>query len=137
MSRMSRRRFLKGSATAAAGVLLANTIRPRFATAAAPATTPAAGTQRKLGVALVGIGSLSTGQLIPGLTGLNFNNGNPIPNIRPTQFCKLVAFVTGRGFHAVLALLPMVLGAALGAGAARTLHPSGIADTLLGPISST
>ena len=30
-----------------------------------------------------------------------------------------IALVTGRGFHALLALLPMALGAALGAGAAR------------------
>lgn len=31
----------------------------------------------------------------------------------------LIALITGRGFHALLALLPMALGAALGAGAAR------------------
>ena len=34
-----------------------------------------------------------------------------------------MAFVTGRGLHALLALLPMVLGAALGAGAARSIEP--------------
>lgn len=31
----------------------------------------------------------------------------------------LVAFVTGRGFHGLVALVPMILGAAVGAGAAR------------------
>jgi pimeloyl-ACP methyl ester carboxylesterase len=45
------------------------------------------------------------------------------------SFYGLVAFVTGRGFHAVLALLPMLLGAALGAGAGRSLHPAVIVDT--------
>lgn len=33
----------------------------------------------------------------------------------------LIAFVTGRGFHALLSLLPLLLGACLGAGAARVL----------------
>ena len=37
----------------------------------------------------------------------------------------MIAFVTGRGFHALLALLPMVLGAAYGAGAARAIEPEG------------
>ena len=32
-----------------------------------------------------------------------------------------IAFVTGRGFHGLLALAPMLLGAALGAAAARRL----------------
>ena len=45
------------------------------------------------------------------------------------SFYGLIALITGRGFHAVLALLPMLLGAALGAGAARSLHPGGIVDT--------
>jgi proline iminopeptidase len=35
----------------------------------------------------------------------------------------VMAFVVGRGIHGVLALLPMVLGAALGAGVARHRHP--------------
>ena len=35
----------------------------------------------------------------------------------------VMAFVTGRGLHALLALLPMVLGAAFGAGAARSIEP--------------
>ena len=34
----------------------------------------------------------------------------------------ILAFVLGRGLHAVLALLPMILGAALGAGLARRRH---------------
>ncbi|MCU0314030.1 MAG: alpha/beta hydrolase [Solirubrobacteraceae bacterium] len=38
----------------------------------------------------------------------------------------LIAFVTGRGVHALLVLLPMVLGAALGAGAAR--RPAQVAE---------
>jgi pimeloyl-ACP methyl ester carboxylesterase len=42
------------------------------------------------------------------------------------SFYGLIAFATGRGFHAVLALLPMLLGAALGAGAARSLNSMGI-----------
>ncbi|MGM0385105.1 MAG: alpha/beta fold hydrolase [Actinomycetota bacterium] len=37
----------------------------------------------------------------------------------------VIALVTGRGFHAVLALLPMVLGAAVGAGVARSRQPDG------------
>ena len=35
-----------------------------------------------------------------------------------------IAFVTGRGFHALLSLLPMVLGAAVGAGATRVIDPN-------------
>lgn len=37
----------------------------------------------------------------------------------------ILAFVLGRGLHAILALLPMVLGAALGAGLARRPHRPG------------
>ena len=36
----------------------------------------------------------------------------------------ILAFVVGRGFHALISLLPMVFGASLGAGAARTLNKS-------------
>ncbi|MHA7283685.1 alpha/beta fold hydrolase [Arthrobacter sp. TMS2-4] len=36
----------------------------------------------------------------------------------------ILAFIVGRGFHALLALPPMILGAALGAGAARRLTRS-------------
>ena len=35
------------------------------------------------------------------------------------SFYGAIALITGRGFHALLALLPMALGAAVGAGAAR------------------
>ena len=38
-----------------------------------------------------------------------------------TGFLGLVAFVTGRGFHALLSLFPLAFGAVLGAGAARSL----------------
>ncbi len=34
-----------------------------------------------------------------------------------------IALVTGRGFHALLSLLPMLLGAAVGAGVARSIEP--------------
>ena len=38
-------------------------------------------------------------------------------------FIGMIAFATGRGFHALLSLVPMLLGAALGAGAARAIDP--------------
>ncbi len=66
----SRRRFLGGLSLAAVGSVLAPSLR---AEDAAPA--------RKLGVALVGLGSYSTGQLGPAL--------------RETRFCKLAGVVTG------------------------------------------
>ena len=36
------------------------------------------------------------------------------------SFYGAIAFITGRGFQALLTLVPMALGAALGAGWART-----------------
>ncbi len=45
-------------------------------------------------------------------------NGPMVDGIH-ASFYGAIALVTGRGFHALLALLPMALGAALGAGAAR------------------
>jgi predicted dehydrogenase len=78
-SRISRRGFIASSAAATAGVLLAQSLRGQTAPASAPASVPA---EKKVGFALVGIGSLSTGQLIPGL-----RDG--------TKYCKCVAFVTG------------------------------------------
>ena len=44
----------------------------------------------------------------------------------------VLALVVGRGFHALLTLLPMALGAALGAGAARTIRRRVPADHRLG-----
>ncbi len=41
-----------------------------------------------------------------------------------TSFYGLIAFITGRGFHAVLSLVWLVLGAFLGAGLARYLRTS-------------
>ncbi|MGA8046679.1 MAG: alpha/beta hydrolase [Dermatophilaceae bacterium] len=40
-----------------------------------------------------------------------------------------IAFITGRGFHALLALLPLALGAAVGAGVARSRLPDPQAQT--------
>jgi len=74
-SRLTRRTFLAGTAAAAAGTMLAKSIRAQTAGAAA-------NPEKKLGFALVGIGSLTTGQLIPALRD-------------KTKFCKPVAFVTG------------------------------------------
>jgi glucose-fructose oxidoreductase len=67
---VSRRRFITQVSAAAAAVALA----PRFARAQAPGA-------RKLGVALVGLGGYSRGQLGPGL--------------RLTQNCRLMGVVTG------------------------------------------
>ena len=79
---LSRRTFLAGSAATAATVL-AHSLRGQNAqplpAASAPASTVGG---KKLGFALVGIGSLSTGQLLPALRDT-------------TKYCKCVAFVTG------------------------------------------
>jgi predicted dehydrogenase len=77
--RLTRRTFLTTTAATAAGAALARSLRGQAATAGAPASAPA---DKKIGIALVGIGSLSTGQLIPALRDT-------------TKFCKCVAFVTG------------------------------------------
>jgi pimeloyl-ACP methyl ester carboxylesterase len=45
-------------------------------------------------------------------------DGPMVDGIHPS-FYGAIAVITGRGFHALLALLPMVLGAAVGAGASR------------------
>jgi predicted dehydrogenase len=77
-TRFSRRTFLAGTA-AAAGAALVHSLRGQTLPGMAPgADMP----QKKVGFALVGIGSLSTGQLIPAL-------------LNTTRFCKCVAFVTG------------------------------------------
>ena len=72
-SHFSRRAFLAGTAAAVA----AAAIKPIAARAAAPAATPS----KPLGFAIVGIGTLSKGQILPGL--------------KLTKYCKPVAFVTG------------------------------------------
>ena len=52
----------------------------------------------------------------------------PMVDAPHPSFYGLLAFLTGRGFHALLTLLPLALGAALGAGVARARggasHPS-------------
>ena len=40
----------------------------------------------------------------------------------------MLAFATGRGFHALLSLLPMALGAAVGAGTARAIEPGAASE---------
>lgn len=48
----------------------------------------------------------------------------PIVDGIQTSTYGIIAFVVGRGFHALLSLFPMVLGAAIGAGVARQLEPA-------------
>src|SRR5579863_10571992 len=67
----SRRTFLAGTAAAFGAAM----VHPLLGDDAPPP-------DKKIGIALVGIGSLSTGQLIPALRGM-------------TKYCKCVAFVTG------------------------------------------
>jgi predicted dehydrogenase len=76
-TRFTRRTFLAGTA-AAAGAAFLNSLRGQTLPAAFPGEAP----QKKVGFALVGIGSLSAGQLVPALQ-------------NTTKFCKCVAFVTG------------------------------------------
>jgi proline iminopeptidase len=52
-------------------------------------------------------------------------DGPLVDDIRLSGTFGILAFVLGRGLHAVLALLPMLLGAALGAGLARRRQKSG------------
>jgi predicted dehydrogenase len=91
-SRFSRRTFLAGSALAA-GAALTHNLR------AQNAPVVPLNPEKKIGIALVGIGSntnngsLSKTQLFPALTGQNYN-GNPT-NFPATKYCKLVAMVTG------------------------------------------
>lgn len=77
-TRFSRRTFLAGTAAAAAAAF-AQSMMGRTALGVPQVATP---TDRKLGIALVGIGLLSSGQLIPALRDT-------------TKFCKCTAFVTG------------------------------------------
>jgi len=72
-SKLSRRRFIRNSSLAASAAVLAQ----RLWGADAPATPPA----KKLGVALVGLGSYATGQLAPALL--------------ETKLCELKGVVTG------------------------------------------
>ena len=51
--------------------------------------------------------------------------GPLVDGIRPGSPFGILAFALGRGFHGVLALVPMLLGAALGAAAARRLNGGG------------
>jgi predicted dehydrogenase len=75
---MSRRRFLAGAA-AAAGTVLAYSVGRRVGPVFGQAGELA---QKRVGFALVGIGALSMGQLIPALQ-------------NTTKYCKCIAFVTG------------------------------------------
>jgi predicted dehydrogenase len=70
-TRFSRRTFLAGAAAAAGAAF----VHPLLGRADQPP-------DKKIGIALVGIGMLSTGQLIPALSSM-------------TKYCKCVAFVTG------------------------------------------
>src|SRR4029453_14484715 len=72
MPEISRRRFMQGATAAAiaAPFISTSTTRAR-----------AAGSQKKLGVALCGLGRLSTGQIAPALA--------------KTQHCRLAGIVTG------------------------------------------
>src|SRR4051794_12676781 len=84
-SRLTRRTFLAGTAAAAAGTMLAKSIRAQGAVGTAP--------EKRLGFAVVGIGPLTTGQFFPALTGMN-TNGTP-SNFPACKYAKCVAFVTG------------------------------------------
>jgi predicted dehydrogenase len=78
-TRVTRRAFMANSAAAAAGTMLAKSLLGQTAPAGGASVAAA---EKKVGFALVGIGSLTTGQLIPALRDT-------------TKFCKCVAFVTG------------------------------------------
>lgn len=54
-------------------------------------------------------------------------DGPTVDGVETTTY-GLIALVVGRGFHALVSLLPMAYGAALGAGAARRLTPAPSAD---------
>jgi len=78
MEPTSRRDFLRMTAIAAAGVPLARPLIPSIAHIATPTTSRQ---ERKLGFALVGLGSLSTNQIAPAL--------------QKTKHCRLAGIVTG------------------------------------------
>ncbi len=82
----TRRKFLRQSAAAAAGLILAPTLIGCGAKGTAPSTSPAPAaalpkTDRKLGIALLGLGSYSQGQIAPSL--------------QSTQHCELRGIITG------------------------------------------
>ncbi len=79
----------------AVGALAGLTLRSRWAMVLAPTVFVAVFELTRLGV-----------------------DGPMVDRLHPS-FYGLIAFVTGRGFHALLALLPIALGAAVGAGVAR------------------
>jgi glucose-fructose oxidoreductase len=82
----ARRKFLRQSAVAATGLILAPTLigcgtkSTASSTSPAPAAAPPK-TDRKLGVALLGLGSYSRGQIAPSL--------------KSTQHCELRGIITG------------------------------------------
>jgi len=84
MEPTSRRDFLRMTAIAAAGVPLARPLIPSIAHIATPTTSRQ---ERKLGFALVGLGSLSTNQIAPAL--------------QKTKHCRLAGIVTGTPAKAV------------------------------------
>ena len=84
MEPTSRRDFLRMTAIAAAGVPLARPLIPSLAHRATPTTSQQ---ERKLGFALVGLGSLSTNQIAPAL--------------QKTKHCRLAGIVTGTPAKAV------------------------------------
>ena len=84
MEPTSRRDFLRMTAIAAAGVPLAHPLIPSLAHRATPTTSRQ---ERKLGFALVGLGSLSTNQIAPAL--------------QKTKHCRLAGIVTGTPAKAV------------------------------------
>jgi len=52
-----------------------------------------------------------------------FGTDGPLVDGMHSSLYGLIAFVAGRGFHGLLALAPMVLGAAVGAGVTRRMSP--------------
>ena len=78
MSSTSRRDFLRVSALAVAGAPLVRPLVPSLAHRATPTTSRQ---EKKLGFALVGLGSLSTNQIAPAL--------------QKTKHCRLAGIVTG------------------------------------------
>jgi len=81
MEPTSRRDFLRMTAIAAAGVPLARPLIPSIPSIAHRATPTTSAQERKLGFALVGLGSLSTNQIAPAL--------------QKTKHCRLAGIVTG------------------------------------------
>jgi predicted dehydrogenase len=87
MEPTSRRDFLRMTAIAAAGVPLARPLIPSIPSIAHRATPTTSQQERKLGFALVGLGSLSTNQIAPAL--------------QKTKHCRLAGIVTGTPAKAV------------------------------------